>query len=122
MRHLDSVSAAKVLLAIIVVMAMGVIVLDAQAAEAAQISSGVHMDLQQWSPATVLAVFSVVFSFGISYQTIRIHGKVLQDFENWRNDHVDPKISHHATEIEVLKTKLGPWDGTERRKQHATRK
>jgi len=114
---LNSVRAAKLLLAITVMMASAAVFADAKAAEAAQAAgSQIHLDLQQWSPATVLAVVSVVFSFGISYQTIRVHGKVLQDFEDWRAEHVDPKLGHHATEIEVLKSRLGPWDGTERRK------
>ena len=112
------VAVLKGLLAIQVAVAFAALLVDAKMAEAAvQEATGVNIDLSNWSPATVLVVCSVVFSFGTSWQTIRVHGKVLKDFEAWRQDVVNPKLSDHQVAIEVLKSKAGttPWNGRERR-------
>jgi hypothetical protein len=65
------------------------------------------MDMQTWTPQAVLTVAAVIFSFGVSWQTIRVHGRVLRDFEAWRKEHVDPKLAEHDTDISLLQDRVG---------------
>ena len=93
----------KVLLVLTSVIAVCSVVLAAQSAGQPVAADGITLDLKTWTPATVLAVCSVVFAFGVSYNTIRVHGKILNDFKDWRLTTVDATLLQHAAAIGELK-------------------
>lgn len=55
-----------------------------------------------WNPQAVLAVASVIFSFGVSWQTLRVHAREIRDLKQWKEDAVTPALTEHAVAIAGL--------------------
>lgn len=87
--------------------------------------------LTQWTPATVVTVLSVAFSFGVCYQTIVVQGKILKKLETWKEENVDPCLDELKSDVRLLQRDCGQmgsilglssggrgggWNGPERRK------
>lgn len=81
-----------VLITMVVLFAASTVVLSAQ--------GGGDTIADNW--AVITAIASVIFSFGTNWQTIRVHGKVLKEFEEWRKQKVDPTLEEHGLRITVL--------------------
>lgn len=96
-REIDIVRMIKTMLVIASCMSAMAVLTAAQ-----DIGGNALTDLSKWTPTAVISVCSVIFAFGISWQTIRVHGKVLKQFEEWRADFVDPRINKHETQIGIL--------------------
>lgn len=99
---MDPVRVTKFLLVLTSFLAAWAVALQAQGG-----GGGINVNLRDWTPSTVLAVMSVVFSFGISWQTIRVHGKLLKDLEGWRLKRVEPALEGHAIDIAKLQVATG---------------
>jgi len=95
---LQAVVNVKWCLTITWILALLTISLNAQAAVAGQ--------SEPLSVTTILAIASVVFSFGTNWQTIRVHGKALKDFEEWRRDYVNEKIQKHDMKLAAISQRL----------------
>jgi hypothetical protein len=77
---------------------------------ASQLTSGgtltmANIDLTMWSPATLLSVASVIFSFGMAWQSLRVQGKTIQDLCRWRDTIIDPTVGQHGRQLAALEAR-----------------
>ncbi len=62
----------RLLVTTVCILAIAAVTKDVQAMQAA---TGKPLDFMQWNPTSILAVASVIFSFGVAWQSIRVNGR-----------------------------------------------